>query len=567
MQNRQKPHTFFLCTLGCKINQYESQALREAWARRGFVETDSARDAQVVLVNSCAVTANAVRDVRGAVRQAHRDNPAARIIITGCAAQVLGEELARLPGVEQVVPQTAKDTLQRLPEGFFTGAMLPVSGGGAAARASADHNAEYSGAEPVLNSSDARLTESRSSVGESPAPVSPALSLSDSAVLTESGVSDEEYAAAVFPEQRSSGPSPMVSAPAGQESLPKKEGDAAFPAFSVSGSQRARAVVKVQDGCSHRCTYCIVPLARGRSRSRSVSEIVDEVRVLLDGGFREIILSGVNLRQFGCDLEATPPSAGVSACVPGVASDAPDAPAVVQAARPDFWSLVDTLERTFAAEWAGKARFRLSSLEPGQLNDRALETFAASRLIAPQLHISMQSGSNSVLRRMGRGHYTVEPLLTFLERLRAVWPVYGLGADILMGFPGETDEEFARTLEIVRAMPLTYAHVFPYSRRPGTAAARMPDQLPREVRTARARAVRELVAEKKAAFLNELVRSAIPLDVVVQSLSSREGISQVYTECRFASLPEGSRVRGLNRGVAQSVENGTLQLRFLEHLA
>ncbi|MFV0347684.1 MAG: tRNA (N(6)-L-threonylcarbamoyladenosine(37)-C(2))-methylthiotransferase MtaB [Halodesulfovibrio sp.] len=427
-------HTFYMATHGCKINQYETQALREVWTRRGFREVQAAEDASVVLVNSCAVTAKAVSELRSVVRQANRSNPQARIIITGCAAQVMGKELETLPGVVEVVPQEAKASLKHWP-----------------------HKPE----EPA-----------------------------------------EEVA---------------------------------FPAFSISGYNRARAVVKVQDGCSHRCTYCIVPLTRGRSKSRAIADIVSESRSLLEAGFREIILSGVNLRQFGMDLPYTP----------------------------DFWDLVATLESSLGPDWAGVARFRLSSLEPGQLDARALETLGTSRLVAPQLHISMQSGSDSVLKRMGRGHYKVTPLLEFLEQLRTVWPVYGLGADILMGFPGETEDEFAQTLDAVKAMPLTYAHVFPYSRRPGTAASAMPGQLDKQTKAARAKAVRDIVTAKKTEFLKWLVQSETPLDVVLQSGQTRGGISQYYTECHFSLLPLGAAQRDIVRGVAVDVRKRALLVRPL----
>lgn len=248
--------TFYTATLGCKINQYETQALREVWLTRGFTEVDTPEDATLILVNSCAVTANAVADVRSTVRQSHRKNPKAQIIITGCAAQVLQEELAKLPGVTKVVPQEAKTALKQWPE-----------------------------------------------------------------------ISHDE---------------------------PEEGPDTLFPDFSVSNYTRARAVVKVQDGCSHRCTYCIVPFTRGRSRSRSVESILQEAQTLMEHGFRELILSGVNLRQFGRDIPGTP----------------------------DFWDLVTSLQNELAPQWEGKARFRISSLEPGQLGAKALDTLAQATLIA-----------------------------------------------------------------------------------------------------------------------------------------------------------------------------------------
>jgi len=263
-----------------------------------------------------------------------------------------------------------------------------------------------------------------------------------------------------------------------------------------------------------------------------MADIITEARALLESGFREIILSGVNLRQFGRDLDGTP----------------------------DFWDLITELETALGKKWGGKARFRISSLEPGQLGEKALSVLGKSTMVAPQLHISLQSGSDSVLKRMGRGHYKTAPLLDFLEKLRDIWPVYGLGADILMGFPGETEEEFQETMAYIDAMPLTYAHVFPYSIRPGTAAATMPDQLQKKVKKERAKAVRDLIETKKQAFLQKLVEEKISLDVVLQSAEEMKGVSQYYTECHFDTRPFGVGLRDICTGIADKVDKGGLHV-------
>ncbi|EGY26240.1 RNA modification enzyme, MiaB family protein [Desulfovibrio sp. A2] len=407
---------FHAVTLGCKINQYETEAVREAWLARGWREAADPAEASVLLINSCAVTARAVADVRQAVARMHRAAPQGRIVVTGCAAQVLREDMAALPGVADVVGQQTKVALLRYdPEKGAAGA----------------HDGEGS----------------------------------------------DELSAT----------------------------DAAFPAFRIDGFTRSRPVLKVQDGCSHRCTYCIVPLARGAARSRDPREALAEARRLLDAGFRELIVSGVNLRQYGRDL----PGGG-----------------------PDFWDLLAFLERELAPQWAGRARLRISSLEPGQLGERALDVLAESRLVAPQLHLSLQSGSPGVLRRMGRGHYRPEPLLDFTRDLAEVWPLFGLGADILTGFPGETDAEFGETLDFVGALPLTYAHVFPYSRRPGTPAAVMDGQLPQEVKKRRAAELRGAVAVKKATFLHRLLNEPHLL-VAPEGARGVKGVCEYYAECRF----------------------------------
>ena len=427
---------FFVSTLGCKINQYESEALAEAWRACGLIEAEAPEQAQVLLVNSCAVTSRAVKDLRALVRRLRRANPGARLIITGCAAQVLGEELSALPGVDEVVPQDRKPELLANPFGSFGSSM--------------------------------------------------------------GGPAQPDAPSCLFP--------------------PFQIGT-----FQTSAFRRARAVVKVQDGCSHRCTYCIVPLTRGPSISRHPDEVLAELRRLLCAGYRELVLSGVNLRQYGRDL----------------------------AEAPDFWDLLTRVERELAGEWAGRARLRLSSLEPGQLNAKALDVLGVSRLVAPQLHLSLQSGDSQVLRRMGRGHYRPQQVLEFLAGLGRIWPRLGLGADLLTGFPGETATEFEDSYAFCRELPLTYAHVFPYSPRPGTPAALLPDALPAAERTARAARLRGLAEARRRAFAKSLAR--LPeLTVLVESMDNAQagtvvsGVCEFYASCEISvgDLAPRSPTRG-----------------------
>ncbi len=389
---------FWLTTLGCKINQYESESIRQRWLQMGFEQAESDSEAHEVVINSCAVTASALRDLRQTVRGINRRNPSANIIVTGCAAQVFAEELAELPGVTEVIPQDRKSDLLQLED---------------------------------------KCEESQQTI---------------------------------------------------------------FQPFEINDYQRSRAVVKVQDGCSHRCTYCIVPITRGPSVSRDVDDVLKEIRRLLDAGFREMVISGINLSHYGREFEQ----------------------------KIDFWDLMERIEDEFAEDWGGKARLRISSLEPGQLKERALEIFAKSKLICPQLHLSLQSGDREVLKRMGRGHYKPGDVLVFLEQLGKIWPVYGLGADILTGFPGETEEEFQNTLEFCRKLPLSYAHVFPYSIRPGTAAAEMKGHLGGPIKKERGKILRELVEEKKQEFLNK-ISEMDSLNVLFQN--KNKGICEFYSTC------------------------------------
>ena len=429
---------FFITTLGCKVNQYESQALREAWQALGWLDTPETGDSDLILVNSCAVTASAVADVRTAVRRLHRANPAAQIWVMGCSAQTHPEEIKKLPGVSAIIPTALKDDL--------------------------------------LNNPFLWLGEKR-----------PAEEL----------------------------PSPPV--PGAKR---------AYPGFEIANYQRARPVLKVQDGCSHRCTYCIVPLARGASVSRNPDAVLAEARRLLAAGFREIILSGINLSQYRAPL--------TDGLQRGLVDGPPGG---------DFWALLSLLERELAPEWAGRARLRVSSLEPGQLGEQALEIFAKSRLLCPQLHISLQSGSRSVLSRMGRAHYNPELLPEFCSELAKIWPRFGLGADILTGFPGETEAEFAETANLVQALPMTYAHVFPFSPRPGTRAAAMPGQVGKQTASLRSALLREMIQIKKDRFLDELHTQAARLAIVLESPETSLGVSEYYVECKLASLPFGATAK------------------------
>lgn len=444
-------NAFYIAAYGCKVNQYECQAIREAWSNGGGVETYHPEDAAVILIYSCAVTAKAVAEARTAARRYHALAPHARLVIAGCAAQTFHTEFTRLPGVSLIV---------RLPE------------------------------KSCLNQVFFQLVDKKADV-----PLAP---------------------------------SDMRQTDAG-----------GWLPFSISAYPRSRAVIKVQDGCSHGCAYCIVPQARGISVSRPPEEVVREVERLAKKGFREFVLSGINLRQYGSTLSP----------------------------KIDFWDLVAVLEGHFAPKWAGQMRFRMSSLEPGQLNAKALECIRQSRLLCPHLHISLQSGSHSVLRRMGRGHYKPEALFDFFRKLRDIWPVFAAGADILVGFPGETEREFEETLEYCALLDLTYGHVFPFSARPNTLAASLKNHIPRKERVRRAGQIRRVLDGKKQDFLSGLC--ALPqLEVAVEGMDEitghARGITQFYAECQFPASG-GSIARGsLCRVQPVAHEGGVLRGKMIE---
>jgi MiaB/RimO family radical SAM methylthiotransferase len=299
---------------------------------------------------------------------------------------------------------------------------------------------------------------------------------------------------------------------------------ARWPAFRIASFRRSRPVLKVQDGCSQGCAYCVVPLARGPARSRPPEDILAEAERLLAAGHRELMLSGVNLRQY----RAPRPNR-------------PNRPNRTDAT--DFWSLLAWLDAALAPEWQGRARLRVSSVDPAQLDARAMDALAAARMVCPHLHLSLQSGSPSVLRRMGRGHYDPGRLPDALSALSATWPVFGLGVDALVGFPGESRAECQETLDLLEALPLSYAHVFPYSRRPGTAAAALPD-LPGPVKRERAALARSVAAEKRRRFLTRLLE--LPeLRLVLDAPGARDGADGPEDD-----IPADAE-NGLARGVTE----------------
>ena len=432
----ERTFTFYAVTYGCRVNQYETQSIREWWQSLGGQETDDPAEADVILVDSCAVTAEAVSDARQMTRKLGRVNPHARIFAAGCAASAEPADFD-LPGVAAVIAQKDKFVLLR------------------------GH---------PLDMTDFSVPE-----GERPR----------------------------------------------------------FAPFSISAFRRARPVVKVQDGCSQGCAYCIIPLTRGPARSRPVEDILAETRRLLDAGYREIMISGVNLRQFHADG---------------------------QDGR-NFWTLLRRMDAEFAPKWQGRARFRLSSLEPAQVTgEECLETLEGCRMVCPHLHLSLQSGSMAVLHRMGRSPYSPESVASAVEKMRRFWPVMGLGADILMGFPGETEAETEETLAMLRTLPMTYAHVFPYSVRPGTRAAALPDQLPKKVRQEHAARVRQLMAERHADFLRKQLEQPSML-VAFDGTDARHGNNEWYADCR---MEEGFPCRTgheLVRAVPVRVEGNMLMVR------
>ncbi len=356
-----------ITTHGCRLNAYESEAMRRMSGQAGL------RDA--VIVNTCAVTGEAVRKARQEIRRARRDNPEARVIVTGCAAQTDPDSFAIMPEVDAVIGNADK--------------MRPATWAGLAA-------------------------------GATPRAVSDIMA----------------------------------------------ETAAAAPMIDGLGS-RARAYVQVQNGCDHRCTFCIIPYGRGNSRSVPARAVIEQVKRLVGRGYNEVVLTGVDMTGWGADLDGAP---RLGDLVAGLLRQVPDLP-----------------------------RLRISSIDSIEVDEALLGAIATEPRLMPHLHLSLQHGDNLILKRMKRRHIR-DDALRFTDEARRLRPDIAFGADIIAGFPTETETHFENSLKLVRECGLTWLHVFPYSPRPGTPAARMP-QVAGGIVKARAARLRELGAQQVARHL------------------------------------------------------------------
>uniref|UniRef100_A0A8J4HBT1 tRNA (N(6)-L-threonylcarbamoyladenosine(37)-C(2))-methylthiotransferase MtaB n=1 Tax=Acidicaldus sp. TaxID=1872105 RepID=A0A8J4HBT1_9PROT len=389
-----------ILTFGCRLNAYESEVMRAH-----AVALDD-----TIIVNTCAVTAEAERQARQAIRRAARERPGARIVVTGCAAQTDPQAWARLPGVARVLGNAEKLR------------------------------------------------------GESWAPGAPG------------GVAD------------------IMAVPA----------EAAPPVIEFAG--RTRAVLQVQQGCDHRCTFCIIPFGRGPSRSVPLGALVDQARALVAAGYREVVLTGVDLTSYGGDLPGRPP---LGQAVRRLLALVPDLP-----------------------------RLRLSSLDPAEIDDDLWRLVAEEPRLLPHLHLSLQAASDLILKRMKRRHSraVAEAVIT---RARALRPGIAIGADLIAGFPTEDAALFGETLDFVTAMEIPFLHVFPFSARPGTPAARMP-QVPPPLRRERAARLRAAGQAALGAFLAaQIGRTA---EILMES--AEEGRTEHFARARLNSpAPPGARIQ------------------------
>jgi threonylcarbamoyladenosine tRNA methylthiotransferase MtaB len=404
---------FFVQNFGCRATQADGAALESLLEAKGLEAAPERHHADLVVLNTCTVTAAADDDVRQAVRRVHRENPAAKILVTGCYAQRAPEELAGLPGVEWVVGNSHKTQIAELVT-----------------------SAPYHG---------------NIHVGD------------------------------IFAQHD------FLSAP-----------------VEDAAGDRTRPNLKIQDGCNNRCSFCIIPFVRGRSRSAPADQVVEQVRHL-GRRYREVVLSGINLGRWGRE--------------PG-----------------SRMRLADLLLRVLAETEI--ERLRLSSVEPMDFSDDLLGLMASSPRIAHHVHAPLQTGSDRILRRMHR-KYRPRHYADRILKARALMPEAAIGADVMVGFPGETEADFEDSRRFIEGLPFTYLHVFTYSERPGTAAATDPDQVPVPVRKERNRVLRGLAERKNRAFRESQVGRTLS---VVTLHEEGTALSDNYLKVRLAEPREPNQI-------------------------
>ncbi len=419
-------------TLGCKVNQYETQAMRRLVEQAGF-DTDDYQPGQpdtggaVIVINSCTVTGESDRKLRQLLRRARRDNPEAVLVLTGCMPQAFPETAEGFTEADIVLGNAARRVLPRHVEAFLTHHQRIVD--------VAPHDTTF---EPLA--------------------------------------------------------------------IDEFEG-------------RTRAFVKIEDGCNRFCSYCIIPYARGRVRSRALPELEQELRVLGERGYREAVLVGINLTAYGQDTGHTLADAVDAACaVPGI------------------------------------ARVRLGSLEPDDMTPALIARLRAQPKLCPQFHLSLQSGCDETLRRMRR-RYTTAEYAAVCDSLRKAFPGCALTTDVMVGFPGEDDAEFEQSLRFVESVGFAKAHVFAYSRRPGTPAADAPHQVPNAEKAARSRRMIETCERSRESYLaGQIGRTVLVLAETRTTDGSTEGYTDTYVPVRLSgAYPAGELVSATVTGVRDGV--------------
>lgn len=410
-------------SMGCRLNLAESNALAEQLA---------AHD-DIVIVNSCAVTNEAVRQTRQAIRQAHKRRPDARIWVTGCAAQVEPETFQQMPEVSGVFGNAEKQ--------------------------------------------DAALLHGLMELPDRPVVVSDIMTLQQTA-----------------------------------------------PHLVTAYSGKTRAFVEVQNGCDHRCTFCIIPYGRGNSRSVPAGSVIEHIRKLVDNGFKEVVLTGVDVTSYGHDLPGAP---NLGHLVERIFKFVPDLP-----------------------------RLRLSSIDGVEIDDRLFDLITAESRVMPHVHLSLQAGDNMILKRMKRRH-SRELAIELVERMHAKRPEIAIGADIIAGFPTEDEAMFANSLDLVRQCKIVHGHIFPYSPKQGTPAALMP-QVAASAIKARAKALRDAVADQRQAWLEAQIGTMQQIAV------ENSGVSGHAENFAYVKLDKQMTEGSIVAAVVNEIKDGLLLAKVIE---
>ncbi len=385
--------TFRILTLGCKVNQYESEALAQQFLKAGYQPAKSGEAVSVSVVNTCSVTNMSDRKSRKMIRQCAKDSCV--VAVCGCYAQAKPEEASAIEGVDIVIGNGNKHKLFSLISECLLEKEMEI----------------------ISKKEKIHLSELTSETSFDSVPIT-------------------EY------------------------------------------REKTRAILKIQDGCNSFCSYCIIPYVRGRLRSRNPLEILEEARLLAENGYREIVLAGIHVCKYGADFSE-------------------------DCTIRDLTDLLKELEKI-----DGICRIRLSSIEPFAFHDKFFEYYKTSRKLCPSFHISLQSGSDTVLKRMNR-HYTAEYYLKTVEKLREIKVETTVTTDVIVGFPGETEEEFKQTLVLLKKVGFLKIHTFPYSRRSGTVADGMPNQIPTFVKEVRSKAVLKISEESEQEVLKSYVGKSL----------------------------------------------------------
>lgn len=411
---------FKILTLGCKVNQTESAGLGVVLRGMQFEEAAAASDADILIINSCAVTAESVRKTKQLLRSLKRRNPSAKRILTGCWPQAFPDD-------------------------------------------------DFSDADFVTG------TKNREAILDF--------------------ITAQQHPT--------------------EKNIPTYQSDDGFSPLPCADTTRTRAFLKIQDGCNQFCSYCIIPYARGRCRSMPPARLQNEIRTLAEAGFREIVLTGINLGFFGMDTGQT---------------------------------LADAVELSAAQE--GILRVRLGSLEPERMDAETLQRFAKCEKFCPQFHLSLQSGCDEILKRMNR-RYTTAQYRELAAEIHARFPDAALTTDVIVGFPGETDAQFEETCRFVQEIGFTKIHVFPYSPREGTRAAAFPDQVPQEIKLKRSAALTKLANEMRISHLKRFVGMQLSVLVEGEKQQNAQRFYQGHT-------PDGTLVKIFPKNAEKGLQNSAI---------